>query len=82
MAKLEEQYYTGIDDEALIEYGISADDNKARLAAIKQAVQHYGLRKLAKAAGISYQQLSAIKNERAMCRQKTMLKIERGIRKL
>lgn len=58
--KWEEQYHTGVDEEAQLEYGISADDRAAMLDIIKQAISTHGIRAVAKASRLSAKHVTNI----------------------
>ena len=51
--KWEEQFYTGMDDEAQIEYGISPDDRNAMLQAVLDAISKHGNKAIATASRTS-----------------------------
>jgi transcriptional regulator with XRE-family HTH domain len=55
----EEQYYLGLDFDALTEYGTSPEDSERAINAVAQAAKKYGQRALAKAAKVSLREVSS-----------------------
>ncbi|MBK9315537.1 MAG: helix-turn-helix transcriptional regulator [Acidobacteria bacterium] len=80
--RLEDQFYTGISEEAQIVYGMSEEDfNKYVQRVIKKA-QKYSQRKLAEASGISLRHLSRLLTSKARITADLLIKINKGIASL
>jgi len=80
--KWEEQFLLGANPDAQIEYGISPAHQAKTIDLIRKGTKIYGLRKLAKMAHMSYQQLSAITTGKAIPHAKTLAKLSDAINKL
>jgi transcriptional regulator with XRE-family HTH domain len=77
--RLEEQIYLGLDPEAEINYGHEPPDSKLFLAQMSRAVKTHGIGKVAKAAGISRQQLWEIIRRNANPSDRTLESVGRAI---
>jgi hypothetical protein len=58
--KWEEQSIIGLDTEALIEYGTSPEEDAARLNAILESIERFGIKRMAITAGLSRRCVSDI----------------------
>lgn len=78
----DEQFHLGADPEAQAEYGLSPEERDQAIAAIRDAVDRFGQRKLAKAAKVPRNLLaSAIRGKSTMSVQSAG-KLRRAITKL
>jgi DNA-binding phage protein len=75
----EEQFYLGLDPEAQIEYGCGPEAIEQLRARISEAAAEFGQRKLARASGVSREQLRAIINGGAAPRKVTVARLMRTI---
>lgn len=76
----EEQSYVGAyEPEPELEYGTAPDERRQTLGAACKAADEFGQRALARAAGISLQQVSAVLNNSVTPSMSTLNKLKRGV---
>jgi transcriptional regulator with XRE-family HTH domain len=63
--KWEEQYFTGYDPEAQIEYGICSDQNNKMLESIINTIKIYGTKSMAKVSKLSERYILKVYNNKA-----------------
>lgn len=80
--KWEEQFYTGIDDEAQIEYGISLDDRNAMLQAVLDAISKHGNKAIATASHVSSRHVLKIQCGQSHPTDATLAKLYAAARRL
>jgi DNA-binding phage protein len=68
----EEQLYLGLDPEAQIVYGLSPEGRKRMYGDVLRAGQQFGQRRLAKAADVSFSEVSAILQGKRKPRHETL----------
>jgi DNA-binding phage protein len=73
--KWEEQFYTGINPDAQIEYGISAEDRENMLEVVLQAIPTYGASAIAEKAKISRRQIIKIYKRQSLPTNKTLFRL-------
>ena len=71
----EEQYFLGELPEAQIEYGRHPDSQRHLLTIIRQSAGRYGMETVAKAAGLSRQQLHSILSRNVMPKRDTLARL-------
>lgn len=72
--KWEEQYFTGLDEDAQIVYGASSES----LGVIMRSIKKYGIRKMARAAKVSERQVHNIYHGKAIASEKALTKLLRA----
>lgn len=80
--KWEEQFYTGMDDEAQIEYGISPDDRNAMLQAVLDAIGKHGNKAISTASRISSRQVLKIQCGQSHPTDATLAKLHTASQRL
>ncbi len=80
--KWEEQFVMGVDTDALIEYGVSPEEKAARLNAVLDSIERFGIKSMAIAAGLSRQCVSNIYHKKASATDATIVKLEVAAKKL
>ncbi len=75
----EEQFHLGLDVAAQTEYGSSPQGRDQFLEALVQASKRSGQRTLAKAAGVSLSELSAVLRRKRKARPATLMKLRRAL---
>lgn len=78
----EEQFHLGADPEAQAEYGLSPEEREQAIALVREVVERFGQRKLAKAARISRNTLAAVVNGTATLPPQATARLRQVITKL
>ena len=73
--KWEEQYFTGADPEAQIEYGISPDDKTHMLQAVLEAIKTHGSKRVAELGKLSQRHVLKIYKEQSQPSDKVLGKL-------
>jgi hypothetical protein len=80
--KLEEQLYTGLDEDALIDYGPSPESMDQMAARVRNGITAYGQRATARAAGMSLRDVNQASKQGATLRAKVLIKLDRALSKM
>jgi hypothetical protein len=80
--KWEEQFFMGLDTDALIEYGMSPEEDAARLNAVLESIERFGIQPVAITAGLSRRCVWDIYHGNTSATGATIYKLEEAARKL
>jgi hypothetical protein len=80
--KLEEQLYTGLDEDALIDYGPSPETLAEMANRVRHGIATYGQRTVAGAAGMSLRDVNQASKQGVPLRAKILIKLDRALAKV
>ncbi len=78
----EEQFHLGADPEAQAEYGISPVEQEQVIVMIREAVERFGQRKVARATRMSRNTLAAVVSGKSTFHNRTVDRLRRGVNKI
>jgi hypothetical protein len=79
--KLEEQLYTGLDEDALIDYGPSPEAMDYMATRVRNGIAAYGQRALARAAGMSLRDVSKASKQGEPLTARLLIRLDRALTK-
>jgi hypothetical protein len=80
--KLEEQLYTGLDEEALIDYGPSPEAMDQMASRVRDGIAAHGQRAVARAAGMSLRDVNQASRHGVPLRPKVLIRLDRALAKM
>jgi predicted transcriptional regulator len=78
--KLEEQFFTGFDPDAQLEYGISPEQKDEILKSVLQAITIYGAKSVATAAKLSARHVLDISKEKTNPSELVFIKLQSAVK--
>ena len=79
---MEEQLYTGLDEDALIDYGPSPEAMDYMATRVRNGIAAYGQRALARAAGMSLRDVSKASKQGEPLTARLLIRLDRALTKM